>query len=185
MAIKSEWIRYGEGSGYFAWPEKATGPVPGVVVIQEIGGVNEHIEDVTRRIAAAGYAALAPDLFAVDGKRPPALTGRGSRRHSVSGQRFRGRCSIPPHGTRRSGSFPMQTGAGSAKHSARCFPSPRRGARIPSWDHSTGFRHLHEERTETRGRKVALRWFLHGRRPLGAPGLRENRGSPAPLSSTA
>src|SRR5271157_3137052 len=74
MAIKGEWIRYGEGSGYFAIPERAPTPLPGILVIQEIGGVNGQIEDVTRRVAAAGYAALAPDLFAVDGKRPEALT---------------------------------------------------------------------------------------------------------------
>src|SRR5208337_3207810 len=74
MAIKGEWIRYGEGSGYFAKPERAAAPLPGVLVIQEIGGVNTQIEDVTRRVAAAGYAALAADLFAVDGKRPEALT---------------------------------------------------------------------------------------------------------------
>ncbi len=35
----------------------------GVIVIQEAFGVNEHIEDVTRRAAAAGYHAVAPDLF--------------------------------------------------------------------------------------------------------------------------
>ncbi len=34
-----------------------------VVVIQEAFGVNEHIEDVTRRFAAAGYHAVAPALF--------------------------------------------------------------------------------------------------------------------------
>lgn len=34
-----------------------------VVVIQEAFGVNEHIEDVTRRLAATGYHAVAPDLF--------------------------------------------------------------------------------------------------------------------------
>src|SRR3954453_18304101 len=34
-----------------------------VVVIQEAFGVNAHIEDVTRRIAAAGYHAVAPDMF--------------------------------------------------------------------------------------------------------------------------
>ncbi len=38
-------------------------PRGGVVVIQEAFGVNEHIEDVTRRAAAAGYHAVAPDLF--------------------------------------------------------------------------------------------------------------------------
>src|SRR3954471_10669039 len=35
----------------------------GVVVIQEAFGVNEHIEDVTRRFAAAGYHAVAPHVF--------------------------------------------------------------------------------------------------------------------------
>jgi carboxymethylenebutenolidase len=74
MAIKGEWIRYGEGSGYFARPERAGAALPGVLVIQEIGGVNDHIVDVTRRIAAAGYAALAPDLFAVNGIRPENLS---------------------------------------------------------------------------------------------------------------
>jgi carboxymethylenebutenolidase len=74
MAIKSEWVRYQDRIGYLAMPERAAAPLPGVVVIQEITGVNEHIEDVTRRIAAAGYVALAPDLFAVDGERPAALS---------------------------------------------------------------------------------------------------------------
>jgi carboxymethylenebutenolidase len=34
-----------------------------VVVIQEAFGVNSHIEDVTRRFAAVGYHAVAPDMF--------------------------------------------------------------------------------------------------------------------------
>ncbi len=34
-----------------------------VIVIQEAFGVNEHIQDVTRRAAAAGYHAIAPTLF--------------------------------------------------------------------------------------------------------------------------
>jgi carboxymethylenebutenolidase len=38
-------------------------PRGAVVVIQEAFGVNEHIEDVTRRFATAGYHAVAPDLF--------------------------------------------------------------------------------------------------------------------------
>ena len=33
------------------------------IVIQEAFGVNDHIQDVTRRFAAAGYRALAPTLF--------------------------------------------------------------------------------------------------------------------------
>lgn len=40
------------------------GPVRGgIIVVQEAFGVNSHIEDVTRRAAAAGYHAVAPDLF--------------------------------------------------------------------------------------------------------------------------
>lgn len=35
----------------------------GVVVVQEAFGVNEHIQDVTRRVADAGYHAVAPHLF--------------------------------------------------------------------------------------------------------------------------
>ena len=69
MALKTEWVRYGSRSGYFAMPERAATPLPAVVVIQEIWGVEEHIEDVTRRIAAAGYAALAPDIFSENGER--------------------------------------------------------------------------------------------------------------------
>jgi carboxymethylenebutenolidase len=74
MAIKGEWIRYGDQAGYLARPERAAGPLPAVVVIQEFYGVNSQIEDVTRRIAAAGYVALAPDLFAVGGERPAPLS---------------------------------------------------------------------------------------------------------------
>jgi carboxymethylenebutenolidase len=73
LAIKGQWIEYGGERGYFAVPEKASEPLPAIIVIQEIFGVNEHIEDVTRRIAAAGYAALAPDLFVTGGARPAAL----------------------------------------------------------------------------------------------------------------
>ena len=76
MAIKAGWIEYGGEKGYFAVPEKAAEPLPAIIVIQELFGVNDHIEDVTRRFAAAGYAALAPDLFVTNGARPAALTPR-------------------------------------------------------------------------------------------------------------
>src|SRR2546428_11697512 len=36
---------------------------PGVLVIQEAFGLNDHIKDVARRIAGEGYVALAPDLY--------------------------------------------------------------------------------------------------------------------------
>ena len=46
---------------YEALPEGA--PRGGVVVIQEIFGVNDHIRDVTNGFARAGYAAIAPQIF--------------------------------------------------------------------------------------------------------------------------
>lgn len=47
--------------GYLATP--ASGSGPGVVVIQEWWGLTDHIASVTDRLAAAGFVALAPDLF--------------------------------------------------------------------------------------------------------------------------
>jgi carboxymethylenebutenolidase len=44
------------------------------LVIQEVWGVDAHIQDVTRRLASAGYAALAPDLYDSGGQRPEVLT---------------------------------------------------------------------------------------------------------------
>lgn len=47
-----------------AYLAEPTGPSKGgVVVIQEIFGVNAHIRDVADRVAAAGYTAIAPALF--------------------------------------------------------------------------------------------------------------------------
>ncbi len=48
-----------------AYLAKPTAPeiYPGIVVLQEIFGVNVHIRDVTERIAKLGYVAIAPALF--------------------------------------------------------------------------------------------------------------------------
>jgi carboxymethylenebutenolidase len=73
MAIKGEWIRYADQLGYLALPEHAAAPLPGVVIIHDLLGLNDHVEDVTHRISAAGYAALAPDLYAAGGERPAPL----------------------------------------------------------------------------------------------------------------
>ncbi len=51
----------GTGSGYFA--PAASGRGPGVLVIQEYWGLVDHIRDVVDRFAAAGFSALAPDLY--------------------------------------------------------------------------------------------------------------------------
>src|SRR6185369_5889701 len=65
--IHPEYITYpspkGNGNvrGYLVRPAKATGRVPGVVVVHENRGLNPYIEDVARRVAKAGFIALAPD----------------------------------------------------------------------------------------------------------------------------
>jgi carboxymethylenebutenolidase len=51
----------GAFAGYLASPKSGRGP--GIVVIQEIFGVNQVMRDVCDGLAAHGYFALAPDLF--------------------------------------------------------------------------------------------------------------------------
>jgi carboxymethylenebutenolidase len=52
----------GEASGVLVTPDGAGKP-PGVVVIQEWWGVNDQIQSVAERYAAAGFAAIVPDLY--------------------------------------------------------------------------------------------------------------------------
>ncbi|SFH51594.1 YghX family hydrolase [Modicisalibacter xianhensis] len=52
---------HGEVRGYLVSPARMEGPVPGVVVVHENRGLNPYIEDVARRVAKAGFVALAPD----------------------------------------------------------------------------------------------------------------------------
>jgi carboxymethylenebutenolidase len=56
----------GATPGYRAQPAKAS-KMPFVLVVEEIFGVHEHIKDVCRRLAKAGYYAIAPELFARQG----------------------------------------------------------------------------------------------------------------------
>ena len=55
--------------GYLARPA-AAGKYPAVVVIHENRGLNPHIEDVARRVALAGFVALAPDALSASGGTP-------------------------------------------------------------------------------------------------------------------
>lgn len=47
--------------GLLVRPAKAAGKLPGVLVVHENRGLNPYIEDVARRLGAAGYMAFAPD----------------------------------------------------------------------------------------------------------------------------
>jgi carboxymethylenebutenolidase len=72
--IKALYVEYpspggtsGTMRGYLVQPA-GHGPFPSVLVIHENRGLNPYIEDVARRVAVAGFLALAPDgLFPVGG----------------------------------------------------------------------------------------------------------------------
>jgi carboxymethylenebutenolidase len=57
-------------SGYLARPVKATGKLPGVLVVHENRGLNPHIEDIARRLALDNFMAFAPDALAALGGYP-------------------------------------------------------------------------------------------------------------------
>lgn len=48
---------------FHAKPRNASGPLPVILVVQEIFGVHEHIRDICRRLANEGYLAIAPELY--------------------------------------------------------------------------------------------------------------------------
>jgi carboxymethylenebutenolidase len=66
MQISTTTIRLRTGDGemkcHQAQP-RGQGKFPAVMVIMEAFGLNDHIKDVTERIAAEGYVAIAPDLY--------------------------------------------------------------------------------------------------------------------------
>ena len=64
--MHSQWISiptsgHAEYAGYLSLPPAGTGP--GLVLIQEVWGVNGHIRAVADQFALAGYVVLAPDVF--------------------------------------------------------------------------------------------------------------------------
>jgi carboxymethylenebutenolidase len=53
---------HGMASGYLAEPEGRS-QVPGIVLLQEFWGLNNHIKSLAERWAAAGFLTVAPDLY--------------------------------------------------------------------------------------------------------------------------
>ena len=54
---------HGEGRGYLVVPSSLSGKAPVVLVIHENRGLNPYVKDVARRLAKAGFVALAPDAL--------------------------------------------------------------------------------------------------------------------------
>lgn len=73
--LETSWVLFSAGEtemkAYLARPKESAGPLPGVMVIHENRGLNAHIEDVARRLAKAGFVALAPDFLSAKGGTPP------------------------------------------------------------------------------------------------------------------
>ncbi len=57
--------------GYNAAPAAGGERLPVVLVVHENRGLNDHIRDVARRLAVAGYSAVAPDFLSPAGGTPP------------------------------------------------------------------------------------------------------------------
>jgi carboxymethylenebutenolidase len=57
----------GEDMKLYVCVPDGKGPFPAVVVIQHQGGVDQFVEDMTQRIASAGYVGVAPELYHRDG----------------------------------------------------------------------------------------------------------------------
>ena len=74
--IQAEYVTYpspqGHGSmrGLLARPATGDGKWPGVLVVHENRGLNPYIEDVTRRLAVAGFLAFGPDALTPVGGYP-------------------------------------------------------------------------------------------------------------------
>ncbi len=58
-------VKARDGSGEFAayLAQPASGAGPGLVIAQEIFGVNAHLRQIADHYAEAGYIVLVPDLF--------------------------------------------------------------------------------------------------------------------------
>jgi carboxymethylenebutenolidase len=73
--LVTETVRFdvpgGSMAAYVAKPAEVAGALPAVIVIHENRGLNPHIQDVTRRMALAGYVAIAPDFLSADGEGTP------------------------------------------------------------------------------------------------------------------
>src|SRR5256884_5906728 len=65
--VKTREIEYRQGDtvlqGFIAWDDAAPGKRPGVLVVHEWWGHNEHARNQARRLAEAGYVGFALDMY--------------------------------------------------------------------------------------------------------------------------
>jgi len=67
-AVRTKEVEYRQGDtvlqGFFAWDDAAKGRRPGVLVVHEWWGHNEHARNQAKRLAQAGYVGFALDMYA-------------------------------------------------------------------------------------------------------------------------
>lgn len=100
-------------------PPVGDGPWPGVVVLHEVLGVTDDVREHAGRLAAAGYIALAPDLYAarcIPGVFRDLFRGTGRTFDAIDGAR--GRLAARPDCTGRVGVIGFCMGGGFALLSA-------------------------------------------------------------------
>ncbi len=72
--VATSWVTYKGASGdvkaYVATPRSGAAKRPGVIVVHENRGLTPHIQDVTRRVALAGFTGLGVDLLSSLGGTP-------------------------------------------------------------------------------------------------------------------
>jgi carboxymethylenebutenolidase len=105
--VDAETVKYPSGrfeiTSYLVKP-KGTARHPGVIVIHENRGLNEHIRDVARRFASEGFVALAPDLLsrvggtANTGRRPAGPVEEADESGRTAGDVTEAIASLPLYG---------------------------------------------------------------------------------------
>ncbi|HEV8113726.1 MAG TPA: dienelactone hydrolase family protein [Planctomycetota bacterium] len=66
-----------EISGFLARPDAPGGdPVPGIVLVQEVFGIDAHVREMCERFAGEGFVVFAPDLYAREGTPGPKPTAQ-------------------------------------------------------------------------------------------------------------
>ena len=68
--LTAQTVSYDAMKGYAVRPKSPAAALPGVIIIHENRGLNEHTRDVARRMALEGFVALAPDFLTPSGGTP-------------------------------------------------------------------------------------------------------------------
>ena len=76
-SVKTKFVEYRQGAaileGYLAWDDANSAKRPGILIVHEWTGINDHIKQRAEMLAKLGYVAFAADIYG-KGIRPVAQT---------------------------------------------------------------------------------------------------------------